>query len=453
MDYTKIWHKILQHLANQLTPTAVKIWFAQCGIEEIKTENDKDVVVVNCANNFALEQIRVKYFKQLEEAFETVTQKKCQLVLKASLPKNKPSPPPGPLFSPTPSLIKTRQGHNGGSDYLNPNHNFANFIVGNSNHLAYAAAKAVVADPGKSYNPLFIYGGVGVGKTHLMQAIGNEILEKTDLKVVYTTCERFTNEFIESLSTHKVYQFRNKYRLVDVLLIDDVQFLSGKESTQEEFFHTFNELHVAQKQIVITSDKHPTEIGRLEDRLVSRFLGGLTVDIGQPDFEMRVAILKAKCAQRGIQLKDEVVDFIAARVIANPRELEGALIKLISAGAVLGKNLTIELAKEVFATNTGKPIKKVSGKQVVSIVAKHFNLKPTDLTGPKRLAKLVKPRHLAMYLLRAELGLGLVEVGQLLGNRDHTTIMHGVEKIARQLDNDRELRKELITIKQTLLDE
>src|SRR3989344_6412365 len=296
MNNTKIWATVIERLSESLSQAAIKTWFSQCEIASVEASGAQNITTVSCANNFCLEQIKARYLKEVERAFEIVTDKKQQIILKiSSTAKKQQSLGAGPLFT---GAVKATVGKNNGEG-LNLNHSFLNFVVGNSNNLAYAAAKAVAGLPGKGYNPLFIYGGVGVGKTHLIQAVGNEILDKLPgTKIVYTTCERFTNEFIESLISHRFSEFRAKYRKTDVLLIDDVQFLSGKESTQEEFFHTFNELHVAQKQIVLTSDRHPTEIGKLEDRLVSRFLGGLTADIGQPDFEMRVAIIQSKCAGR-----------------------------------------------------------------------------------------------------------------------------------------------------------
>jgi chromosomal replication initiator protein len=400
-------------------------------------------------NSFCCEQLKSRYAPQIRQALDDITGRKCfiDFSVEAGVETNKNLPAEEPLFSaPRAKALYT----NGES--LNPIHLLDNYVVGKSNSLAYAAGCAVSENPGQAYNPLFIYGGVGVGKTHLMQAVGNKILSKfPQTKLVYTTCERFTNEFVDSLTFKKSAAFRNKFRKAEVLLIDDIQFLSGRESTQEEFFHTFNELHGQNSQIVLTCDRHPAELGRIEERLVSRFLGGLTVDIGQPDLEMRMAILKAKCQDRGIIIDNNVFEFIASKITNNARELDGGLIKLLSISKLNKRPPDLDLAKEIFSHRKQDTNLKVKPNKVLSIVARHFGISVSQLTGKKRNAHFVQPRQITMFILRDELGLTLPEVGRLLGNRDHTTIIYGVDKISRQIDVDEGIKKELTLIRQSIM--
>jgi len=331
---------------------------------------------------------------------------------------------------------------------LNPRFTFDTYIVGGSNNLAFAAAKAVVESPGVRHNPLFIWGGVGVGKTHLMHAIGHEVTRGGVEKVTYVTSEQFTSDLIQSLRSKQVDAFKKKYRNVGALLVDDIQFLSGKESTQEEFFHTFNELYMKGVQIVLTSDKKPQEIGQLEERLVSRFLGGLTADIGLPDYEMREAILRQKAGELRVNVDNVVIEALAENVITNARELEGVLMRLINASVAENSAISLEMVSKVIGIT--KEIEKRKPPRpimVISLVAKDFEYRNKDLTGKSRKAELVKARHIAMYLLREELGTQLVKVGDLFGGRDHTTVMHAVEKIKQEVDDNQEVRNKIMNLK------
>lgn len=332
-------------------------------------------------------------------------------------------------------------------------HRFENFVVGNNNRLAFAAAQVVAEKPGEAYNPLFLYGGVGLGKTHLMQAIGSAIrLNHPKKKIIYTSCETFTSEFIEALRLKEVSSFKKKYRNVDVLLIDDIQFLSNKEGTQEEFFHTFNILHQAKRQIVMTADRLPREIANLEERLTSRFGWGMVADIQSPNYETRVAILQAKAAEQGVAIRPEVMEFIANTTTSNVRELEGSLTRLISTAQLDAVEITLEYAaralKEIIRSSKEKS--SVSSKKVIQTVAQYLGVEVMDILGSKRTKEIVYPRQLVMYLLRNELGYSFPQIGDLLGGKDHTTVMHGEGKIAALKKTDDRVEQDLTTL-QTLL--
>ena len=339
---------------------------------------------------------------------------------------------------------------------LNPKYTFNTFIVGSNNKLAQAAALAVAESPGNTYNPLFIYGGVGLGKTHLMQSIANFILKNNPkAKILYVTSEKFTNELIDAIRNKNnisTTEFREKYRNNDVLLIDDIQFIIGKESTQEEFFHTFNALHEAKKQIIISSDKPPKEIETLEERLRSRFEWGLTVDIQSPDYETRMAILRKKEEMEGYNIDNEVIKYIATNIKSNIRELEGALTKIVALSK-LEKNREINIAlaekalKDIIAPGDKK---EVTPEFIIEVVADHFNLTPLDIISQRRNKEIVYPRQIAMYLCRNMTDTGLQNIGKSLGGRDHTTILHGIDKIAADLEGNPTLQNTIDILKKKI---
>ena len=346
-----------------------------------------------------------------------------------------------------PLEASSRNGSNGSSEKsllpshgslgtpLNPRYTFGSFVVGKSNQLAHAACQAVADDPGRAYNPLFLYGGVGLGKTHLMHAIGHEALRK-GFRVLYVSSETFTNEMIDSIQRHWTEEFRNKYRRVQVLLIDDIQFIAGKVGTQEEFFHTFNAIHEANGQIVISSDRPPKAISTLEDRLRSRFEWGLIADIQPPDLETRIAILRSKCQGQGYRVPEEVLDVIARKVQSNIRELEGALNRLVMATSVTGEPITVQSASAALDDalfNVSR--RSVKPETIVEAVARYYHVSEEELRGKQRDKRIVVPRQVAIYLLREETDLSLVEIGKLLGGRDHPTVLHSVEKIATETAN------------------
>ena len=328
---------------------------------------------------------------------------------------------------------------------LNPFHTFETFVVGNHNRLAHAAALAIVDTPGQSFNPLFIYGGVGLGKTHLLNAIGNSLRQK-GFRMIYCSSEQFTNELISSIRNQSTEQFRAKYRQADVLLIDDIQFIGGKESTQEEFFHTFNHLHASGKQVVLSSDRPPKALPTLDDRLRSRFEGGLQTDIAQPDFETRVAILQSKANRMGVPVPYDVLLLVAERVDSNIRELEGALNRLSMQARLTNQTLNLALAKSLLENLAPQRLPSPPA-MVVRIVAEHFGLRPDDLTGRKRTKEIAGARQIAMYLLREENDLSLPAIGDQLGGRDHSTVRYGVERVAEDLDHDEALRMTILALR------
>ncbi|ELC8419451.1 chromosomal replication initiator protein DnaA [Clostridium perfringens] len=325
---------------------------------------------------------------------------------------------------------------------LNPKYTFQSFVIGNSNRFAHAASLAVAESPAKAYNPLFIYGGVGLGKTHLMHAIGHYILqENPKAKVVYVSSEKFTNELINAIKDDKNEEFRNKYRKVDVLLIDDIQFIAGKERTQEEFFHTFNALHEENKQIILSSDRPPKEIPTLEDRLRSRFEWGLIADIQPPDFETRMAILKKKADVEGLNVPNEVMVYIATKIKSNIRELEGALIRIIAYSSLTNRDVSVDLASEALKDIiSNKESAPVTVKTIQESVANYYNLRIEDLKSQRRTRNIAYPRQIAMYLSRKLTDMSLPKIGEEFGGRDHTTVIHAYEKISENLKTDEGLQ-------------
>lgn len=335
---------------------------------------------------------------------------------------------------------------------LRTNYTFDRFIVGKGSELAYAAARAVVDNPGQKYNPLFVYGGVGLGKTHLLHAIGNEMVSRqAGSKIIYATCEQFTNEFINAVRSGQGKDFRGRYRNVDLLVIDDIQFITGKEGTQEEFFHTFNTLHQGNKQVVISSDRPPKAISGLESRLRSRFEWGMMTDIQPPDLETRIAILKTKCAELGFDLSTPVFQEIASIVQHNVRELEGALTRIIGMHQLRNMPITVESAKELlsgFSAQQGK--RSVTPRQIVALVAEYFDVKSEELTGASRVKRLAHPRQIAAFLLREDAHCSFPAIGDELGGRDHTTAMHACIKISSALSVDAKLKQDIEVLRERL---
>ena len=326
---------------------------------------------------------------------------------------------------------------------LNPKYTFDTFVVGPTNKMAHAVSVAVAESPGGAYNPLFLYGGAGLGKTHLMHSIAHHIINnRPDLRVLYVTSEKFTNELIDSLKHDKNKEFRDKYRNIDVLLIDDIQFIIGKESTQEEFFHTFNELHEAKKQIVISSDKHPREIATLEERLRSRFEWGITADIQPPDYETKMAILKKRAELEHLDINQEVMQYVATNINSNIRELEGALNKIYVFANLEKKPVTLELAENALK-DTIECQKEVTPQLIMDVVAEHYNISVSDIISKKKNKEIANPRQICMYLSRKYTDYSLQNIGKIMGNRDHTTVIHGHDKIGKMLETDENLKSNL----------
>ncbi len=326
---------------------------------------------------------------------------------------------------------------------LNPRYTMENFVVGKSNSYAFAAAQNVVNSPAQNYNPLFLYGKSGLGKTHLMQAIGNEILKRNpNMTVLYVTSEQFTNDMVECIKEKNMEEFRRTYRDVDVLLVDDVQFIEGKDGTQEEFFHTFNDLHMKNKQIVLTSDRKPKDLITLEERLRTRFEWGLSIDIVIPDYETRVAILRTKAESLNIKIDDEIYEYIAQRINSNVRELEGALSKIISYAGISHKNIDIDLAEYSLASMAADEV-KITPQVIIEHVCDFYKINPEDLKGPSRVKEIVTPRHVAMYLCKTLTDMNFVTIAKVFGNRDRTSVMHGVDRIMKNMITNAELKSEI----------
>jgi len=455
MDKEKIWQAVLENLKITLSPASFNTWFLQTFIVRLKPlSKERQITEIGCPNPFVSQTVENRYYGLIKEALDQVTRKKNDLVFIVKQTKKtnfaKAEQGKEPLFEKPeerPEVMEAIERAGLQADF-----NFDTFAVSSTNQMAHAAAQAVAKSPGKAYNPLFLYGGVGVGKTHLMQAIGNAILVRNPrTRLVYCTGEEFTNEIVEAIRKKTTDEFKKRYRTVRVLLVDDIQFIAGREKVQEEFFHTFNALWKVGGQIVLTSDRPPQEISKLEARLRSRFEGGLTIDIQQPDFELRTAILLIKAQQRGIKLPMDVAQLIAGN-INSTRRLEGVLIRLISESQTRKIPLTLDLATAILGdiNEISTPHRLIKPKEAISTVASYFNLKISDITGPKRLKQIALARQILMYLLRTELKLPLIEIGRLLGKRDHTTIIHGVEKITKLLPASEDLRVDIVGIRKKL---
>lgn len=437
MDDEKTWQKILNIIREQISSANFRAWFSQAFFGGIS--DGRLVIFVSSA--FIKGQLIARYDNLIKSSINKILSKNLEVEYEVDPSKTNLGNSQDfqeEVFSLPISSLKSS---------LNPRYSLENFVVGLTNNLAFAAAQAVVQTPGTTYNPLFIYGPSGVGKTHLMQAIGSALFKKnSSLKVVYAPSEKFMNDFVESIQTKRMGNFRSKYRNCDLFLIDDVQFFSGKDSIQEEFFHTFNEIHSKNLQIVLTSDKAPNEISKLEIRLQSRFQGGLMVDMQLPDFDTRMAILKAKLNERGESLPVEILEAIASSVESNTRELEGKLIQILQ--AVKLQNLEPRLENIQRFLSTPQVNKQLDHKKVISSINQYFNLKMSDLLGPRRQKELVVPRQIAMYILYTDCKLPFEKIGDILGGRDHTTVMHGVDKIRQVVSRDSQVQKILVEIKQ-----
>ncbi|MDP3954910.1 MAG: chromosomal replication initiator protein DnaA [bacterium] len=443
MNEFNLWPQVLEELKISVSKPIFQTLLSQTDLVSL----EKDVATLSCPNSYIHSLVESRYYSLIKNALDNQTKANNSLifVIKPRLIKN--SEQVGPLFG-----WQTEKSNVQEKSGLNPKYVFSTFVVGNSNNFAHAAAQAIVQNPGLSYNPFFIWGGAGVGKTHLMQAIGHAIWEKNhQAKIVYCPSETFTNELVQALQSKTITEFKKKYRNPDVLLVDDIQFIAGKEYSKEEFFHTLNALYLSGKQIILTSDRRPEEIPKIEERLTSRFMGGLTVDIQLPDFETRVAILKQKCQEKGIEVEDQAITFLAETVSSNIRELEGTLSQILtSCAAGGGVRPNLDFVRNFFGVKNNLQTRALSPRSILSAVAKHFNTKTSDILGSCRRQELVLPRQIIMYLLREEIKVPLAKIGEILGGRDHTTVMHGVKKINRRFTSDSSLRHEIMLIKQSL---
>ncbi len=438
------WQRVLGQLQREMPKAAFDTWVRDTQVVAF----DDGVFTLGVRNAYARDWLEDRLTKTVEHKLAGVLGQPVQVRF-VVWSEGSPGPLgfPGkaeeaPRAKPTPTEVQAL------NPTLNPRYTFDNFVVGASNRLAHAASLAVAENPARAYNPLFIYGGVGLGKTHLLHAIGNQCAQN-GLRVRYVSSEEFTNDLINAIRTHTTQAFREKYRQVDVLLIDDIQFIAGKESTQEEFFHTFNTLHGQNKQIVISSDRPPKAMVTLEERLRSRFEWGLTADIQPPDFETRVAILRFKAEQFRRAVPNEILEAIARRMQSNIRELEGALTRVLAYSDLRGMPLTLELVEAALADLLPRR-RDLEPRQVVELVAETFGVPVERLLSKERSRKVVLPRQVAMYLLREEGRISLPQIGEALGGRDHTTVMYACEKVADLLERDDQLRRRVMEIRERL---
>ena len=429
---TEIWSSIVRNLEGKLDPKELKTWFAptrQVAFES--RENSRSALTVSVPSPAFADWIRGRHGALLAREAAAAGFPDLDFRFQAAAV---PIPPAPETAAPPPNLPRGL--------VLNPRFTFDTFVVGSSNQFAHAAARAVGESPSRSYNPLFLYGGVGLGKTHLMHAIAQEILRRSPgMRVAYLSAERFLNELINALRFEKMHEFKSRYRELDVLLMDDVQFIAGKDSTQEEFFHTFNALHDAQKQIVVTSDALPKEIPTLEERLRSRFEWGLIADIQPPDLEMKVAIIRKKAAAEKADIPDDVSLFIAGTVKSNIRELEGRLNRVIAFSSLTGKPVSVELARETLRDILGNEENRAIPSEILKTVALHYGLRVSDLKAKTNAKPIAFPRQVAMYLCRKLTGLSYPEIGRLFNDKHHSTVMHSVEKIEKMIEDDPDFRK------------
>ncbi len=425
-----LWARVLEAAGRRLPPAVLDSWVRPCRLLAL----EGDHLRIGAPNRFSRDWLAQHHLETLQMAAQECVggHPRVSIVVDDS-----PPPPPGP-----PDVPPAPPAPTGRSEGLNPRYTFDSFVVGSSNQFAQAACQAVAELPSRAYNPLFIYGGVGLGKTHLLHAVGHQVLRLfPGMSVVYLSSERFTNELINAIRYDRTAEFRARYRNIDLLLIDDIQFISGKERTQEEFFHTFNDLYESRKQIIVSSDCSPKDIPEIEERLRSRFEWGLIADIQPPDFETRVAILKKKAANERVRLSDDVAYLIAGRIKSNIRELEGSLTRMIAFCALTGREMGLELAQEVLADLWGEEERIITIEQVQRKVCDFFGVKLSDLKAKNRTKAVAFPRQVAMYLSRHLTHASLAEIGRAFGGKDHTTVLHAVDKIQTLTQEDPKLRK------------
>jgi len=463
MDAKHVWRAALGELQVSLSPANFETWLRDTQLVDV----DDNRFRIAVPNGFAKDWLETRYRSLISQTLARIVGYSVQVEFAVNtLERGEGAEPAavgeassnghhtnGTGGGQTIRVEPTRVGApDGAVSGLNPRYTFANFIVGSANRLAHAASLSVAERPGHAYNPLFLYGGVGLGKTHLMHAVGNQVIAKFPRKkVVYATSERFTNEFITSIQQGKIDEFRARYRRIDLLLIDDIQFIADKERTQEEFFHTFNAIHEDGKQIVLSSDRPPKQIVTLEERLRSRFEWGLIADLTAPDLETRIAILRAKAEEGAVSITSDVIEFIARKVVSNIRELEGALNRIVAYASMGGIPITIELAQAVLSNVLYNPKKRlVTPERIAQTVAEYYGLDMDALRGQKRDRAIVLPRQIAMFLMREETDVSLLRIGAELGGRDHSTVLHACDKINRESAANDELRREIAAVRELI---
>ncbi|MCZ0702213.1 chromosomal replication initiator protein [Natronobacillus azotifigens] len=442
----ELWESTLVTIKEKVSKPSYDTWLKNTKADSITD----DTLIVSAPNEFARDWLENRYTSLISDAIFEVTGAK--LKTKFIIPETETAIDQSTSAAQKVISIKETNNQEASKTMLNDKYTFNTFVIGSGNRFAHAASLAVAEAPAKAYNPLFIYGGVGLGKTHLMHAIGHYVLDHNpNAKVVYLSSEKFTNEFINSIRDNKAENFRSKYRNVDVLLIDDIQFLAGKEQTQEEFFHTFNTLHEESKQIIISSDRPPKEIPTLEDRLRSRFEWGLITDITPPDLETRIAILRKKAKAEGLEIPNEVMLYIANQIDTNIRELEGALIRVVAYSSLINQDVDASLAAEALKDiiPNSRP-KVITIPAIQEVIAEKYNIKLEEFAAKKRTKSIAFPRQIAMYLSRELTDFSLPKIGEEFGGRDHTTVIHAHEKISKMISEDELLNRDIEDIKEQL---
>lgn len=468
MQPGQLWHAVLEDLKGRVTKANYETWLRSTTVAEYDPEGAR--LVVAAPNSFVMEHVRRKFHTNIVHALRGIVGMEMDIsyavigkmgetaaptMAKTAAPADLDDLPPPAAKHASHALAYSYQqpelavtpAHG-----LNPRYTFENLIKGGFNQMAAAGAFQVAGHPGQQYNPLFIYGGVGLGKTHIMHAIGHKAMEEhAGCRVLYVSSETFTNEMINAIREGRNEDFRNRYRTIDVLLVDDIQFIAGKESTQEEFFHTFNTLVMAGKQVVMTSDRHPKALVTLDDRLRSRFEGGLTTDVQPPDLESRMAILRQRGSEAGAHVPTEVVDYVAHKIQSNVRELEGALNKIVMIAQMNGVAVSMDVATQALndAALTSRR-RLITPPRIVEVVAKFYNCSEKEMRGRGRAKDIVVPRQVAMYIMRQETDRSLADIGTELGGRDHTTVIHGSEKVERQIETNSQFRQEVLSIREML---
>ena len=455
MDAKQVWRAALGELQVSLSPANYETWLKDTTLVDV----DGDRFRVAAPNGFAKDWLENRYRSLIAQTLARVVGYSVNVEFVVREHEDDAPVESGmqeEAARPALAQVRVEPGRvgatEGGGINLNPRYTFRTFIVGSANRLAHAASLSVAERPGEAYNPLFLYGGVGLGKTHLMHAVGNAVVQRYPRKkVVYATSEKFTNDFITAIREGRIDDFRARYRKIDLLLIDDIQFIADKERTQEEFFHTFNAIHEDGKQIVLSSDRPPKQINTLEERLRSRFEWGLIADLTAPDLETRIAILRTKSEEQGVRVASEALEFVARKVVSNIRELEGALNRIAAYASMQGIPITVDVAQAVLSNVLYRPSKRaVTPERIAMAVARYYDVDLEVLRGQKRDRSIVVPRQIAMYLMREETDVSLLRIGAELGGRDHSTVLHACKKIDREVARNEELRRELAAVRESI---
>lgn len=449
MNKDELWQALLAQIQFNISKANFATWFKNTGI----LQKNGVQVVIAVPNNFSKEWLENKYNKTIYKILHSLDDDIREIKYTVTkLDTITPPPQSAPIETDAPvSQLEFQELKVNKETNLNPRYTFSNFIVGPFNELPHAAALAIVNNPGSVYNPLFIYGGVGLGKTHLLQAIGNEVLNKfSHKKVKYVSSEKFASGIVNSIRNYNIEKFKSLYKDIDVLIIDDIQFFAGKEKSQEEFFHIFNSLYEQNKQIILSSDRPPKAISAIEERLRSRFEGGMIADISLPDFETRVAILKTKSQEKKFDFSEDILEYIASNIQRNIRELEGALNLLSAHQKLTNHHINLETAKVLLKNVINSPSKTTNPDKIIKAVSFHFNIKEKDILANSRKKEIVRPRQIAMYLLRQELKNSFPFIGNKFGGKDHTTAIHSYNKISKEIENNENLSEEILLIKEQI---